>query len=368
MILLPDANALHADPLCDGPSWQVVAREIRNGDLRVAISEVVLAEAVANYRRRLEKLRAGAEKWLRELRAVRASAEVYELVQATLDGLAEDYEKRLRQALDDLEAETVGYPDADHAIAVSRAVERRPPCDENGDGYRDTLLWLTALELAEEEDVALVTRDSDFLDDDGGGLNPALMSEAEERGVQIDRFESVAQFVLEHVVDIPNEGIPDHAEELRTEELSEYVWDGVLEDALEHVVADASDLALPPSAEEVSVGYIEDLGEIRHIRKLRELDNGESLIEFEISAVAEFTFSCDESDVEDHEGIFAVGPKLEWRTLASLKKEVCFDCVATLGRFGEPLGLEVAKVHALPDDPDLEAWDSEICGCVGLAR
>lgn len=44
------------------------------------------------------------------------------------------------------------YPDTQHEVLVSRAVTRIKPFDEEGEGYRDAMIWETVLELASEVD------------------------------------------------------------------------------------------------------------------------------------------------------------------------------------------------------------------------
>ena len=56
------------------------------------------------------------------------------------------------------------YPSISHEEIVNRATSRRRPFDNNGSGYRDTLLWFNILELTGELDgkILLVSRDKDF--------------------------------------------------------------------------------------------------------------------------------------------------------------------------------------------------------------
>ncbi|WP_072802412.1 PIN domain-containing protein [Rhodococcoides yunnanense] len=85
------------------------------------------------------------------------------------------YEIALRNRISELEAEVVSLPDTiDHTDIARRASERRAPYGVAGnrddgqakDGYRDTLIWLTVLDVAKQEpgcDVWFVSNNySDF--------------------------------------------------------------------------------------------------------------------------------------------------------------------------------------------------------------
>lgn len=94
---------------------------------------------------------------------VPASAdEAIRALQSEIDGYEDWFEGNLKSLrIDVLPA------DVDHAETVRRAVNRLPPCDSKGDGYRDTLNWLTLLRLVEQngdQDVIWVSNDTDFFE------------------------------------------------------------------------------------------------------------------------------------------------------------------------------------------------------------
>jgi hypothetical protein len=99
-----------------------------------------------------------------------------------------DLRRQARARLDDqlnaAGAKSAPLPAVTHDPVVMRALERRPPFDADGkDGYRDSLLWESVLELAAGDQVVLVSRDvrAFFEGSKDGGLHRALEAEAEER-------------------------------------------------------------------------------------------------------------------------------------------------------------------------------------------
>lgn len=54
MIVLLDTTELMRDPWCNRLAWRVLAQAASAWNLRVVVSEVVIAEAVAGYQRRID--------------------------------------------------------------------------------------------------------------------------------------------------------------------------------------------------------------------------------------------------------------------------------------------------------------------------
>ena len=150
MILFVDANAIVANPLLRGRQWDSIGDAAATGAVTLLVPELAITEAVARYRRtegvRQRALRKEVRHWPRPARdhllnAIEAAAT-----------FSEDYERLLRERLDELHAEEAGYPDVDHAEIAERAVGRVAPFDEEGNGYRDTLHWFTFLQALQERE------------------------------------------------------------------------------------------------------------------------------------------------------------------------------------------------------------------------
>lgn len=71
--------------------------------------------------------------------------------------------------------------------ALSRIIDKTPPCGENNEQFRDCCIWEAGLSLADDRTVHLVTSDHAFYDGrkHANGLAKALRSEVERRGVEV---------------------------------------------------------------------------------------------------------------------------------------------------------------------------------------
>jgi len=167
VIAFLDANVLMQDPMCAGTTWQVFAHAPDSWQLRLVTSEIAVAEAVAGYKREInmaiEKLSSISGNWDR----IGALADANSTKAALLER-AERSQSNLEGSLGAAGVEILKAPDVPHMDVVARSTARRRPCDQAGDGYRDTLIWLTALKVAEDspgEQLIFVTNDSDFMDE-----------------------------------------------------------------------------------------------------------------------------------------------------------------------------------------------------------
>lgn len=140
MIVLLDANVLLRDPMCEGHVWRVLAHAPESWNLRVFVTEVVVAETVARYQAEVATVLTGWGKITKgsaRLGLEDAASNVVQAVRAAIEG----YEAHLRDSLSAAHVELIPPPDVPHMELVARSVTRRRPCDDKGDGYRDTLNW-----------------------------------------------------------------------------------------------------------------------------------------------------------------------------------------------------------------------------------
>ncbi|KQM59279.1 MULTISPECIES: PIN domain-containing protein [unclassified Agreia] len=163
MLVVVDANIIMKDPILRDRKWQVATTAIDAGRLRLVLPEVARLEVIGGYRR-------GHEEKMRQIKGVvrkstnRAKDAAKALLQVYIDELT-SYESILDRRLREIGFEIPGVPVDGHLEVTERAVNRLAPFDENGGGYRDTLLWLTAMgQIAETpfDNLVLVSDDGVF--------------------------------------------------------------------------------------------------------------------------------------------------------------------------------------------------------------
>ncbi|MES9516545.1 PIN domain-containing protein [Rhodococcus erythropolis] len=150
MIIILDTTVVLSDPQLRAAWWNTLKETAKRNTARIVVPEVVVIEAVANQRRTLAGLsRKLIEAAQREKRFGVDS--ICDAIGAAIDAKTTAFERELRGHLSSVGATFVPPAAIDHLELVARAVTFRKPWDgdERKDGYRDTLNWLTVIDIAE---------------------------------------------------------------------------------------------------------------------------------------------------------------------------------------------------------------------------
>jgi hypothetical protein len=202
VILVVDANMIFAESGLSGPLWTGVKQAVKDDVLRVVVPKIVAAEVQARNRTQREK-------FLPE-RPPRAAGEAaltaYEALTTSVTAWVESYDAT--KVLTDAGFEVVDTPDVPHDLVAQRAIDRVPPFNANGGGYRDAMHWFSLLAIAKanpSEDIVLLSSDAGYAKE--GQLHPALIHEArlELRGRDVvlcralDRFDVPGKYAGEEI-------------------------------------------------------------------------------------------------------------------------------------------------------------------------
>ncbi|MFI0410697.1 PIN domain-containing protein [Actinomadura sp. 3N508] len=181
MIVLFDANALTATPFHNA-WWKVLALASDDWNVQILIPRVSFEEMVAKAERDADKL-------IKDLAAIANKAgntSGFQLARADLQERRDAIRANLTEAAAAAGAVLVDPVNVPPMEIVRRQTQRIKPCKEsNGDGYRDTLNWLTVLDIATgnpDQEVVWVSQDKDFAASERA-LHRELIAEAEVAGV-----------------------------------------------------------------------------------------------------------------------------------------------------------------------------------------
>lgn len=360
MIVLLDTTVLGADALCGGDAWQALALGASSWGVRIGVTEVTVAEAVGNYGREIEKKRTGLRGWAEKRLGSLGLWPVFETADAALTDAAENYADRLRERLELAGADILPVADVSHIELVGRASARKRPCDDDGDGYRDTLNWLTLLALAKAEpgqEIIWVSRNTlDF----GSGeqrdepdFHPHLVEDLESisaRG-RVSWKLTLADVVLSLAARHSPGSESDLKllkEKVRNDSVLDYLGRELPAMLLSRPV-DARRCALPLGT--VSATLADLVG-------IRDLALDVKGVLPDEQAIAEFTVLAD-GGIDTR----LLVPSEESGTDATaveryINKPLLFRGLITLGEFARPVGVELAAIEALPDDPGRGLWNA----------
>lgn len=294
-----DANAIAEDYLLERNPARLLLREAREGRIELIAPQVAIDEAVNKYREEIEERFREARRAKRRLQGLRAIDQSQAAFELSTDDATTAYEQLLTDTLTAAGAEVLGYPAVAHEDVTKRALERRRPFDPEGkDGYRDTLVWETLVEHANDQDtIVLVTGDNDAFGKKDG-LRTELQEELEARGLprgSIRRIHRIADFTdtlpsvpqhqleFEHVVSSPGH-------------VREAFLAGVEEEALDWDEAQPASLGLDVEVDHV---YMDSVRDVRNVKVIaaRELEDGTVALELEADIEASLEVYVRKSDV-----------------------------------------------------------------------
>ena len=177
--LLPDSNVLRGrifDPTVDGP-WRTLLDESVRSKWTVVLSEVVEWELAALLRRHLKQqmtqAAAAARVFRRFVDVPGADLNVGAIVAREME--------RLRGDVLGAGGELRELPEMSLAPLVHRAIDHRRPFGESGSGFRDAIIWETAIELAGDGEVVVLISGDRRAYSEAGALHPDLASEVRRR-------------------------------------------------------------------------------------------------------------------------------------------------------------------------------------------
>ncbi|MEV0584585.1 PIN domain-containing protein [Nonomuraea sp. NPDC050310] len=176
-----DANALTATSF-HNVWWKILALGNKAWDVQILIPKVSFEEMVGHAERAEDKL-------IEDLKSIARKAGNTSGFQQAIDDLRARRQVVRANRMEGLQAIGATLVDpvpVDHLQIVRRQVQRVRPCKEaTGDGYRDTLNWLTVLDYAAnhpDQEVAWISADRDFAASERT-FHAELLSEAQAAGV-----------------------------------------------------------------------------------------------------------------------------------------------------------------------------------------
>lgn len=275
-----DTNELARDWMLTGLKYQLFDHIHHATWFSVYVPAVVLEELVASHARAVAKVEAATQHLERDRRLVGLSP-------LAGSGMAWDYRQYVEERFDERLSFTVlPWPQTAHQDLAMRAVNRTPPFNERGTGYRDALVWADVVDLARSgRDVAFVSKDKAFAGDQGE-LAPALQAEVDPLKGSV---ELVRDFNSWLIAALPWKSVPDLAAAVNVSRASEfYDW---------YLKSDFQD-DLEPTVEELGFGVspykfeiveVEWDGELVPVEGAHTDDDGLTLVEYELGQSVAFT-------------------------------------------------------------------------------
>jgi len=197
MIVILDTNTIIQNPKLDSDIHKVLYRYLSKTDSYLLMPEVVHQELPVVYKKRLSEIFSKVKTDVAKLNAfltdnndlcieydVNTEATKFiSLVESIYAGFNKNYIASLKPGM--LEE------------SIRRAINKIRPCSENKEEFRDTLIWLTVISVAEEQDernvVFITNNTTDFCDSDGN-LHEQLKNDLQEKNINVYFYKTLNDF------------------------------------------------------------------------------------------------------------------------------------------------------------------------------
>lgn len=188
LYMVLDANILIKDFWATSPAFRYL-RKYRFLSHRPVIPNVAYLEARNRLKARAEELIANGKGVRRSPGNRERLLRLFNLKrmpvrdQWSVDGLLRRWDRHIAGILDEASGFIAPEPDLAIGDMVTRSIERRKPFSKGDRGFRDTVIWLTTLNLISDKTrISFVTENTqDFFDSDGLSPHPEILREASLR-------------------------------------------------------------------------------------------------------------------------------------------------------------------------------------------
>ena len=173
-IFLIDTTSFYGDYYLRSNEWSQLLSYATRGLVTVLVSETTVQEVVRHFKREVtaadkESITAlrDAQQKLGRLASL-PSIDVGSL-RREIHERASQYDGTLRRALAENSISVRSLPIVSHEVLLAWAMEERQPFKDSGEGYRDSLIWATFLEIASEHSgansrIAVISNNSSWKD------------------------------------------------------------------------------------------------------------------------------------------------------------------------------------------------------------
>jgi len=193
-----DTNIFRQDLLMNSTHFNLLFDYSEKTKSPIVVPEVVLEEVIELYKRELQGKITRLKEIQKNMKNLLVNGSIEEN-KVVIEEEAKKYKEHFFKKL--AIKETVVYKDSYLKELVRRATQRIKPCSENGEEFRDALLWLTVLDIARAEEsfeVILISNDNRAFAEKNSGLHSGLQRELDQEKLVVRYYDSIQAFIKAH--------------------------------------------------------------------------------------------------------------------------------------------------------------------------
>ncbi|NOU83901.1 DUF4935 domain-containing protein [Paenibacillus sp. LMG 31459] len=206
MDLVLDTNIFRENFKMDSIHFQNLFDYLVKTNSKIIVPEIVLLEVESLFERELLKRLEGYKKASRSLRNWLFTSEYSEndvpLVEEAVASFMDFFKTKLK-----LDPEAIFATKDEYLKEVlRRAVKHIKPCSDRGEEFRDTILWLSVLDIAKvhaDAPIGFISNNTnEFSSDNKMILHPMLQKDVTDANITVYYYNSLQEFIKQHAQNI----------------------------------------------------------------------------------------------------------------------------------------------------------------------
>lgn len=231
MDIILDTNIFRNDLFFKSKDFEVLNDYLKKTDSRFVVFQIIIEEINGLYRRLLEEEQNNYNKYRKALNQS-LNREYIEEINIQIDEEIKKYIEFIYKKMNINDGKVIPYKNEYLPEIIKRAISRLKPFKDEDKGFRDTIIWLTALDYCqkshEKQIIFISNNPKDFGDiQDSTKLHQNLKDECDALGIKINYFRTPKDFIEKHskkIDFIDNDWIANNVD---NEWLSDVICDAV---------------------------------------------------------------------------------------------------------------------------------------------
>ncbi len=203
MDIILDSNVFRGDLLLRSSDFEVIYDYLRKTGSNIVLPQIILDEVKGLYRRILNERESKLNGAIKNYNlAITDPLARIKFEPLDISKELEKFETYVIEKLNVRKDKIIPVNNDYLPEVIKRAIERTKPCGNSGQGFRDSIIWLTlkdyCMKCHEKQIIFISNNCKDFGDSSGHDLDQALMNECENLGIKINYFKTIREFIDKH--------------------------------------------------------------------------------------------------------------------------------------------------------------------------
>ena len=203
MDIILDSNIFRSDLQLRSSEYEVILDYLKKTDSSIVLPQIILDEIKGLYARTLSERHAKLNSHIQNFNLiVTDSSKHIEKPVIDFDDETQKYEKYLIDKLKVKSSKIIPLNNEHLPDIVKRATSRLKPCGDDGQGFRDSIIWLTLKDYCkkchEKQVIFISNNDSDFGSGSRNELHPTLKAECDNDSIKVNYFNTIKDFIDNH--------------------------------------------------------------------------------------------------------------------------------------------------------------------------